>query len=323
MEKFFRTFQPPLLRLDNAPENRSKQMKQILPVSTTLQFTNPYTPQQNSLAETTIATLTADTRSLLRSSTLPSTFWTHAWLYANFIRNRLTAKKLDLTPQELAFGEPPDMSQIKPFGCLIWIQVPSQIRSKLSNTAIPGIFLGYSSDSAGVSTFIPDRNLFTSSTRVHFQEETKARFLLSRRPPKEPPLIKEAIFSSIQPHVPNNIPDAITGPQRNEWKKAILQEISNLEEFNVYTIIETPPYCHQIGSTVVFRQKYDGTGHPTTKKVRICAQGFAQRPDEYSKTFSPTASADSLRIFFSFTATNRHVLRQYDVTAAYLHAPLE
>ena len=328
LSKFTRLYSPKILRMDNAPENVSQACRESIPRDTTLEYTNPYHPEQNSLAETSIATLSADTRALLRESKLPSSFWTFAWRYATFIRNRITAHRLELTPLELAFGIRPDMKEILPFGCKAWVPVPKKLRQKLDDVAVPGIFLGYSENSPGVLVYDPKNQRVVSSPSAHFQTNVKGVFLLPVSITKPlPSVVPEQAIHSLQKMntEPSTIQEALFLPDAQEWKAAILEELINHEKFKTFEIIKrkTAPEATVVGTTIVLKQKYAADGSKQKKKARLCAQGFSQQQGkDFEETYAPVASPLSIRIMLCLTALWTFTLRQYDVTSAYLHSKL-
>jgi hypothetical protein len=114
--------------------------------------TPPRTPECNGKAERLNRTLNGMVRAMLCQANMPNSFWAEAMKTAIYLRNRLpsTAIKDDI-PYERWYGKPlrkQDLKLLKPFGCIIWDEVPKQDRNKprLSKHLDHGTrscFLGY------------------------------------------------------------------------------------------------------------------------------------------------------------------------------------
>jgi transposase InsO family protein len=124
----FRTHYPdsPIqtLRMDNAKEFRSQQFEDYcVPSGITLTYAVPYEHSQNGLAEAFIKKIQLISRPLLLHAKLPSHFWAHAVLHAaTLLRYRPTLLN-DHSPLELLFGQIPNISHFRTFGCRVWIPV--------------------------------------------------------------------------------------------------------------------------------------------------------------------------------------------------------
>ena len=74
----------------------------------------------------------------------------------------------------------------------------------------------------------------------------------------------------------------------------------------------------------LYKVKPDEHGRPTRFKARLVALGCRQRPGiDFDETWAPTASAESIRVLLSIAAIHDLELRQFDVTSAFLGAPLK
>ena len=77
-----------------------------------------YTPQQNGLAERMNITLIERVRCMLLNANLSKGFWAEAATPAAYLINRSPSSALGFkTPQELWSGKPPDLSNLRIFGC--------------------------------------------------------------------------------------------------------------------------------------------------------------------------------------------------------------
>jgi len=113
------------------------------------QKTVPYSPQQNGAAERLNKTLCNLIRAMLFDAKLSGKFWGEAAHAANYIRNRAPASGLVETPYTHFFGEEPDVSLLRVFGCPAWVHVPQPFRKKLDKRSRKGTFVGYEPNTKG------------------------------------------------------------------------------------------------------------------------------------------------------------------------------
>jgi len=81
---------------------------------------------------------------MLIHSGVPSYHWEDATLHANFIRNHVSTRVLTgVTPYEKFWGRKPDLTWIKPYGCLVYVITHKELReSKFEASALPGVMIG-------------------------------------------------------------------------------------------------------------------------------------------------------------------------------------
>ncbi|RKO98266.1 hypothetical protein CXG81DRAFT_2566, partial [Caulochytrium protostelioides] len=66
---------------------------------------------------------------LLHGCKLPSSFWADAAVTAAYLINRCASSATSTTPFERWTGSKPDVSHLRVFGCLAWVQVPRANRT--------------------------------------------------------------------------------------------------------------------------------------------------------------------------------------------------
>ena len=110
--------------------------------------TNPYTPEQNGIAERGIATHVEMVRCMLHSAKMDLRYWGEALMYAIHIRNLSPTTALHgMVPFEAWTGHKPDVSHIRVFGSTAYVTIPKKIRGgKLEATAVKCQLLGWWAD---------------------------------------------------------------------------------------------------------------------------------------------------------------------------------
>ena len=100
---------------------------------------------------------------------------------------------------------------------------------------------------------------------------------------------------------------------------AIDNEFKSLVEKGVYAEAMLPPEASALGTRPLVVTKHDGT-----KKCRIVAQGFSQRPRvDFDDTFAPVCRYATLRNFLAICAAHELGIRRLDVKVAFLNVTLD
>ncbi|KAJ0509944.1 putative RNA-directed DNA polymerase [Helianthus annuus] len=160
------------LRSDRGGEFTSKTFNDFCDVhGIKRQLTAAYTPQQNGVAERRNKTLMNMVRCLLIEKQMPKWFWTEAANWACHILNRCVTSALeDRIPEEVWSGNKPNVDYFKIFGCIGYVHVPSQLRTKLDNKSHKCIFLGISKESKAYKLYDPVQQKIVISRDVIFEE---------------------------------------------------------------------------------------------------------------------------------------------------------
>jgi len=109
-----------------------------------------YTPQQNGRIERRHQHILNISRALMFQSKLPKKFWSYAVLHVVFLLNRIPTKILqNRSSHEVLYGQVPDLSQLKVFGCLSYASTLPINKHKFDPRAKKCAFLGYKSDMKG------------------------------------------------------------------------------------------------------------------------------------------------------------------------------
>ncbi|KAA0063949.1 ty1-copia retrotransposon protein [Cucumis melo var. makuwa] len=137
------------LRSDRGGEYSDKTLKEFCESNGIIhEFTAPYSPQQNDIAERKNRTLKEIMNAMLLSSGLSDNMWGEAVLSACFILNRIPHKRLDKTPYELWKEHAPNLSYLKVWGCLAKVPFPALKKTTVGSKTFDCIFIGYAQNSA-------------------------------------------------------------------------------------------------------------------------------------------------------------------------------
>lgn len=167
-----------ILRSDNGGEYISLTMKQFfLDHGLIHQTTCPDTPQQNGVAGRKNRTLLEITRALMFEAHMPARFWPEAIAIATYLTNRLPTKSLDFkTPLATlrSFYPIPSSHSLSPriFGCVVYVHLPSRVRTKLEPRAVKCIFLGYRVSQKGYRCYDLLQNTLYTTMDCDFFEQS-------------------------------------------------------------------------------------------------------------------------------------------------------
>ncbi len=108
---------------------------------------------------------------MLNEKNLPNYFWVEVVATAVFIMNRTPTMAVHgMTPEKKFTGKKPDVSHLRVFGCIAYVHVPDEKRSKLDPKAEKCIFIGYSSKQKGYRCFSPSIRKLQVNRDVVFDE---------------------------------------------------------------------------------------------------------------------------------------------------------
>ena len=141
------------------------------------QYTNPYTPEQNGVAERYNRTLMNTARSMLIASKMPLNLWAEAVSTSVYLHNRSPTSALQgKTPYECWYTQKPDVSELKVFGCVCYYLVPSDKRKKLDPKSRKAVFVGYPTGTKGYKIYDPESETFFRSRNITFDEDKTYHF---------------------------------------------------------------------------------------------------------------------------------------------------
>ena len=141
------------------------------------QTTAAHSSASNGVAERMHRTLMDRTRAVLHASGMTERFWTLALQYVAYTTNRSPTAALDnQTPYEAWTGAKPDISGLRPFGCVVLRHVLAAERAstKLSDRGRRCAMVGYTHDRGAYRLWDPiRRQVVVSRDIVEFREDER------------------------------------------------------------------------------------------------------------------------------------------------------
>ncbi|KAA3486344.1 pleiotropic drug resistance protein 3-like [Gossypium australe] len=246
------------------------------------------------------------------------------------------------------------VSYLKVFGCVCYILIPAERRTKLEERSVPGIFVGYSSTKKGYRICDPSTKKILVSRDVKFDEEKTWSWDGSNASQFEEDLV-DGSLELVENELSNaNVDDpsvrgtrsiddiyqrcivAIVEPSSFEeavrskhWKKAMKVEIDMIRKNDTWDLVDRPDQKKIIGIKWVFRAKFNADGSLNKHKARLVVKGYSQQYGiDFMETFAPVARLDTIKLLFAIAAQKQlkkalYGLKQaprvwYDKVDAYL-----
>ncbi|CAI7834491.1 unnamed protein product [Closterium sp. NIES-53] len=134
-----------------------------------------------------------------------------------------------------------------------------------------------------------------------------------------------AFFSPVEmPGEPATLKEALESSDAEEWKKAMESELKSIEENGTWELVELPEGRKAITSKWLFKIKFDADGKIERYKSRLVAKGYQQKEKvDYKELFAPVVKPTTLRTLLAGAAIKGWVVKQMDVTTAFLNGVLE
>ncbi|GJY18656.1 retrovirus-related pol polyprotein from transposon TNT 1-94, partial [Tanacetum coccineum] len=138
-------------------------------------FSSPYTPEQNGVAERRNRTSIEAARTMLSGSVFSKQYWTEVVPTPCYTQNRSTIVKRHLkTPYEIFCKRIPNINFLYVFGCPFYIHNHKDHLGKFDEKANDGYFLGYSLVSKAFKVFNTRRQQTKETYHITFDESLDA-----------------------------------------------------------------------------------------------------------------------------------------------------
>ncbi|GKC71764.1 retrovirus-related pol polyprotein from transposon TNT 1-94 [Tanacetum coccineum] len=274
-------------------------------------FSSPYTPKQNGVADRKDITLIEATRTMLNESVLSKHFWTEAVRIAYYTQNRsIIVKRHDKTPYEIFRERIPDINYFRMLGCPVFIHNHKDHLGKFDAKAdsMEAIrFTNTSQDEIGIDV---------SSRYPH------AKYLHEDNPYRHYQVDFDVSYYFI-PHR-RSLTELTQENHHPGWVDAMQEELNQFYRNKVWTLVPLPYGKKAIGSKWVFMNKKDKQGITTKNIERLVTQGYSHEEGiDYDETFAPVARMEAIRIFLAFATYMNLKVYQMDVKSAFLNGKLK
>ena len=109
---------------------------------------------------------------MLHDQDLSIYLWAKATTTTMYIHNKILHVVLDeKTLEEVFTSQKPDISHLRIFGCLVYIHIPKEKRTKMENSGEKGTFVSYSETSKAFKIYVPGERHVEVSQDVIFHDE--------------------------------------------------------------------------------------------------------------------------------------------------------
>ena len=136
------------VRLDNAGEFTSQAFNDYcMSVGIVVEHPIAHVHTQNGLAKSLIKRLQLIARPLIMRTNLHVSTWGHAILHAASLIRIRPSSYHTYSPIQLAFGQEPNISHLRIFGCAVYVPIAPPQRTKMGPQRRLGIYVGYETTS--------------------------------------------------------------------------------------------------------------------------------------------------------------------------------
>ena len=172
------------IKCDNGGEyTTSTMLDWAVNNGTEMEYTNPYTPQQNGMAERRIQTLCNGARCLMQQANLGQEYWPDAIRVMAHIRNRVKgSNSREATPYQKWEGKSIDgLDYVQVFGSVCYVLIDKGKRTKFDERSRKCIMIGYTNNGYKLQEMASGRIMY--SRDVRFPKVTE--FLAKGQPEQE------------------------------------------------------------------------------------------------------------------------------------------
>ncbi|CAI7886760.1 unnamed protein product [Closterium sp. NIES-53] len=134
-----------------------------------------------------------------------------------------------------------------------------------------------------------------------------------------------AFFSPVEmPGETATLKEALESSDAEDSKKAMESELKSIKENGTWELVELPEGRKAITSKWLFKIKSDADGKIERYKSRLVAKGYQQKEKVDNKElFAPVVKPTALRTLLAGATIKGWVVKQMDVTTAFLNGVLE
>lgn len=123
---------------------------------------------------------------------------------------------------------------------------------------------------------------------------------------------------------PQNVEEALSSTDAEEWKKAMDEEYNSLMENETWKLVDLPAGKRALPCKWVFKTKTDQQGNIIRHKARLVIKGYAQKSGiDYQEVYSPVVRYTSIRYLFALAAQRGLQVHQMDAVSAFLQGKID
>ncbi|KAG8481821.1 hypothetical protein CXB51_027173 [Gossypium anomalum] len=239
-------------------------------------------------------------------------FWAEAVNSSVYLLNKLPTHAVkDKTPFEAWHGLKPTVSHLKIFGCVCYVLVPAERRTKLEKRSVPCIFVGYSSDKKGYRVYDPSTRKILVSRDIRFDEERTWNWDGSNVCQLEEDSAESNLELAESEPSSGNVDDL---PVRGTISITDVYQRCNV------AIVEPSNYVEAARDIA----KFNADGSLNKHKARLVVKGYGQQYGiDFEETFAPVARLDTIKLLLSLAAQNKWRIHHLDVKSAFLNGYLK
>ncbi|RVW22775.1 Retrovirus-related Pol polyprotein from transposon TNT 1-94 [Vitis vinifera] len=238
-------------------------------------------------------------RSMTLHARLPKTFWANAVSTAAYLINRGPSVPMEFRlPEEVWSGKEVKFSHLKVFGCVSYVHIDSDARSKLDAKSKICFFIGYGDEKFGYRSSRNIRPLQRYSPILNYLLLTDGGEL-------------------------ECYDEALQDENSSKWELAMKDEMDSLLGNQTWELTELPVGKKALHNKWVYRIKNEHDGSKRYK-ARLVVNGFQQKEGiDYTEIFSPVVKMSTIRLVLGMVAAKNLHLEQLDVKTTFLHGDLE
>jgi len=139
------------------------------------EWTTPYNPQQNGVAERKNRTIVGAAKAMLYDQDLPIFLWAEACNTTMYIQNRAPHRALGKKTLGVFTRKKPKVNHLRIFGNISYCHMPDDKRTKLDQTAEKGVFVEYNETSKAFRIYIPSSRKIVVGRDMKFIEDPTFR----------------------------------------------------------------------------------------------------------------------------------------------------
>ncbi|MBW0557876.1 hypothetical protein O181_097591 [Austropuccinia psidii MF-1] len=280
----------------------------------------PYSPQENGEAEQLNQTLGDMAHAMMTQSNMPTRFWHYTYTLACYIHNRLlNSCCANSSPYQELFGQALAITTIYPFGEKAIVHLPAN--HQLHKLAPRGVLCKLLKPLMTQRWLLWDSNSdkVIQSESVIFPQFQPEKVLTGR------------VEKVMLPHILNamalredHLGQALASPPKSAWRKACLAELDQMQQRDVWEVVDKTPGMATIGHRWVSDIKRNTNDAVERFKAQMVACGDHQQPGvDCMETYAPTALLMSLLLILVTACLNFWQVSSFDVSGAYLYIPVE